>query len=70
MQMLTTQGSLYACAVREEDRVVLVGTVQHRQGVVSLNSPLPARFKERLNGRRWCLDHVDCTLGLSYYVPA
>ena len=70
MQMMSAQGTLYDCMVREDHRLVLIGVVRHREGVVAFNSPLPARLKDRLSGRLWSLDYVDRVLGLRHYLPA
>lgn len=69
-QVMSTQGTIYDCLIKDERCMVLVGIVQRYGDAVSLTSPLPGRFRERLNGRRWALAFVDQRLGLSHYQRA
>jgi hypothetical protein len=66
-QVMSTQGTIYDCLIKDERRMVLVGVAQRYGDAVSLISPLPRRIKERLSGRRWTLAFVDQRLGLSHY---
>ena len=66
-QVMSTQGTIYDCLIKDERRMVLVGIAQRHGDAVSLTSPLPGRIKERLSGRRWTLAFVDRRLGLSHY---
>jgi hypothetical protein len=69
-QVMSTQGTIYDCLIKDERCMVLVGIVQRYGDAVSLTSPLPGRFRERLSGRRWALAFVDQRLGLSHYQRA
>ncbi len=69
-QVMSTQGMIYNCLIKDERSMVLVGVAQRQGDAVSLVSPLPGRIKERLSGRRWTLSYVDLRLGLSHYQRA
>ena len=66
-QVISTQGALFNCVVRNTERLVLVGVAERCSGSVRVCSPLPGRLKERLSGRRWVLDYVDRGQGVSVY---
>jgi len=69
-QLISTQGAVYDCLLRDEHRLVLIGIARHIGDAVALTSPLPGRLKERLSGRRWNLYFVDRRRGFSHYRSA
>ncbi len=66
-QIMSAQGVIYRCISQDAYRLVLVGVAERMGNNVHMTSPLPGRIKERLSGRRWTLNYVDRTRGLSYY---
>ncbi len=66
-QIMSAQGVVYRCIVQDSYRLVLVGVAERLGNTVHMTSPLPGRIKERLSGRRWTLDYVDKSQGLSFY---
>ena len=66
-QIMSAQGVVYRCIAQDSYRLVLVGVAERKGNKVRMTSPLPGRIKERLSGRRWTLNYVDRTRGLSYY---
>ena len=66
-QIMSAQGVVYRCIAQDSRRLILVGVAERRGNTVHMSSPLPGRIKERLSGRRWTLNYVDTTHGLSYY---
>ena len=66
-QIISAQGAVYRCLAQDSYRLVLVGVAERLGHTVHMTSPLPGRIKERLSGRRWTLEYVDKSQGLSVY---